>query len=406
MAQKLMYIWQMKLTRHKLIGAVLFFAALFYSCKNDLKLNAPYKELPSIYAVISPQDKIKIIRINKVFLGEGDANKMAKVSDSINYQPGDLTVTLSRFVDGTQVDACPTCPSSSADRHVITFRDSVIQALPGAFSTEQRVYVSSADLHQGLPTPDHNMLNTNPNWKVSGDYVLTVKNNKTGNIFTAKATAVDSVSGSQGLQPFSPIYYPYPAGTLPSNSSYIDYSEPNKTYNIYYIPKDGTGTIYQLVVRLHFYDVLFNGDKVYRYIDYPLSNQFPQDAQSLGGALYLNAYFKGIDLFNAAANSLAQMNLSDQVLGRKMYKIQYFVYSSTDEYNDYLQFAAPSLDISQNKPLYSNFDNQAALGIFTFRARCSVVKEMSTSFISSFQTSSLTCSYLFYNNDESRHGCQ
>ena len=68
--------------------------SLLTSCKNDLQLNAPYKEIPSIYAVLNPQENIQMIRVNKDFLGEGDANAMAKVADSVNYKPGELTITL------------------------------------------------------------------------------------------------------------------------------------------------------------------------------------------------------------------------------------------------------------------------------------------------------------------------
>lgn len=403
MAQKLMYLWQMNFTQHK-TGIVIFLLAfVFNSCKNDLKLNAPYKEVPSIYAVINPQDKIQIIRVNKVFLGEGNANDMAQVADSINYQPGDLTITLSRFVNGTQVDACPTCAASDPDKKTITFRDSVVQAVPGAFNTQQRVYVSSAELRQGFPTPNSNGINTNPNWKVSGDYVLTVKNNKTGNIFTSKTTAVDSVSGNQFSAPIQAPFYPYAAGTSPNSPPYIDYSAQNSTFFVTYAPRDGT--IYQVIIRLHFYDVLFNGNKDYKYVDYTLGNQYSKDAQKIAGQSVLRADFKGKDVFAAAGIGLSKMNLNTSIIARKMYKIQYMIYSSTNDYSDYLQFVAPSLNISQSKPLYSNFDDRAALGIFTFRSRCSVTKEMSTSFVSEFQSNTNTCSYQFYNYDESRQGC-
>ena len=76
------------------ITLLILVSVLLNSCKNDLELNAPYREYPSIYAVLNPQDRIQVIRINKVFLGEGDANVMAKVADSVNYQPGELSVTL------------------------------------------------------------------------------------------------------------------------------------------------------------------------------------------------------------------------------------------------------------------------------------------------------------------------
>src|SRR6202007_299833 len=111
---------------------------IFPSCKNDLHINAPYKEVPTIYAVLNPQETIQMVRVNKVFLGEGNVADMAKVSDSVNYQPDEISVTLQRFVNGVQTVATPT-----GNKMVITFRDSVIQSNPGAFSTTQRVYVTS-----------------------------------------------------------------------------------------------------------------------------------------------------------------------------------------------------------------------------------------------------------------------
>ena len=84
----------------KLLTKNIFFLLIIFTlttCKNKLNINAPYKEIPSIYAVLNPQENIQIIRINKVFLGEGDANVMAKVADSVNYNAGDLLVTLERF---------------------------------------------------------------------------------------------------------------------------------------------------------------------------------------------------------------------------------------------------------------------------------------------------------------------
>ncbi len=139
----------------------------FNSCKNDLKVNAPYKEIPSVYAVLNPQEKVQIIRVNKVFLGEGDANKMAQISDSINYPAGEITVTLNRFLNGVQVDANPILK-----KRTIVFRDSMILASEGAFNRNQRVYVAYDDLHvdTAIINPSTG-LNINQKWKVEGDYV-------------------------------------------------------------------------------------------------------------------------------------------------------------------------------------------------------------------------------------------
>lgn len=72
----------------------------------------PLTEMPSIYAVLSAQEKISMIGWIG-FLGEGDANVMAKVADSINYNEGELLITLDRYEAGSnykkQINACPTC---------------------------------------------------------------------------------------------------------------------------------------------------------------------------------------------------------------------------------------------------------------------------------------------------------
>jgi hypothetical protein len=369
------------------LAAVIFLFSLFCSsCKNDVDLNAPYKEIPSIYAVLNPQEKLQIIRINKVFLGSGDANVMAKVADSSNYPAGELTVTLKRYNQwGTELDASP-------GKKTISFRDSVIKTEDGAFSTTQRVYVSNDDLHDA-------------NGSIYGDYVLTVKNNRTGNVFTAKASALDSVRGETGIRPMTKPYYPY--SPTEKNEEYIDYStlDPKYPFEVKFFSNEAK--IYQLVIRLHFFDLELNGDTTKRYVDYTGGNLFLKDRRTLSGLqpMFVVA-FTGRDIFSAAGVGLSKLKLSNNIQGRKMYKIEYLVYSSTQDYIDYLQFAAPSFNISQQKPLYSNFDNQAALGIFTFRTRCSVQKAMHTFFINAFSDNPNTCEYKFYTSDFQLRGCK
>ncbi len=66
---------------------------------------------------------MQMIRINKVFLGDGDANQMAKVMDSVNYKSGELSVKLERFVNGVKTSAGI---SASGPVNEVMFHDSVI----------------------------------------------------------------------------------------------------------------------------------------------------------------------------------------------------------------------------------------------------------------------------------------
>jgi len=365
-------------------AAVVLSLVAINSCKNELKLNAPYKEIPSIYAVLNPNDSRQIIRINKVFLGEGDANVMAQIADSINYPAGELTVTLNRYVGGQQVDASP-------GKRTITFTESEVQTNSGAFSKTQKVYITDDPLRQ--VDPSDNKL------KAFGDYVLTVKNNRTGNIFTAKATAIDSIKG--GIPPLTAPVYPYPLQPPQPLSSYVNYVGKS---SVSFFPNNAI--LYQLTIRVHFYDSVPGGN-YYKYVDYVLGNKNVKDVEVFNSTNSgLKYSFTKDEFFNAMGVGLSRMNLSDQVSGRRTYKIEYLIHSTTQDYIDYLQYVTPSLSISQAKPLYSNFDKQAALGLFTFRSRYTISKEMATEFVSEFARNSNTCKYQFVTAAGAKPGCK
>jgi hypothetical protein len=356
----------------KLNIVILLLLSLFFnSCKNDLKLNAPYKEYPSIYAVLNPQDKVQMIRINKVFLGEGDANTMAQIADSVNYPAGELEVTLERYVNGIRASAIP-----NGIQDKIIFSESVVTTSAGAFARSQRVYVTSDRLC------------------VTGEYVLKVTNTRTKNIFTARTQAIDSVKSS-GFPPFSPKFYPVDPQEPITSDNYINYGKPQNTYSLRF-PKN-EAIIYQLTMRLHYLDSMDTGNN-YAFVDYAFGRQHVRDAAMFANqGPFLSNTFKGSDLYASVGISMGRNSIPvSNIRGRRMYKLGFIIYSSTQDYLDYLEFSAPSLSIAQEKPLYSNFENRAAIGIFAFRARYAIEKEMDSEFITQFAINPNTCRYKFY----------
>lgn len=339
---------------------------LFTSCKNDLELNAPYKEIPSIHAILNPYESIQMFRINKVFLGEGNAYDMAKVADSVNYQPGELSVVLKH---STGV--------------IIVFRDSVVKTAEGAFNTNQRVYVTGEKI------------------KTTGSYSLEVKNKTTGNVFTASCRAIDRVAPNQGYRPLQPPYYKYPAGT--TAIEYVDYKTYDGTVRFALLPSEVQ--IYQLVIRSHYYND-YGSYQVNDYVDYSFGNRYPKDAVDFSFGKWIVTTFKRNDYFSAVGVEMSKKSQDPAIKGRKMWMIEYLIYASTMEYLDYLEYAKPPLGFNQNKPLYSNFDNDAALGIFTMRTTCSVQKEMASVMISEFSVNANTCNYQFYDFYDKLQGCK
>lgn len=367
----------MKLSR---LVPFLSLVIIFASCKNDLELNAPYKEIPSIYAVLDPSEPVQTIRINKVFLGEGDANAMAKVADSINYPAGELEVTLERFdAKGNKLK-----PSYKYDG-TLTFTETVVEAQPGSFNTNQKVYVLDDSLFY------------------SGQYRLTVRNKKTGNVFTAKANSISKIVPFSAQMSQGP-YYPYPITPAPPPEKYIDYSvdNPKIPYDIKYFTND-SAFMYQLLLRYCFKEDLFNETRL-TYVDYNAGTRISRDAQKFSNQTFLQHTFNGAGINASLGSTLSKFD--NTIRGRKVEYLEYIVYCTSREYYDYLEYVKPSLSLNQNKPLYSNFDNSAALGIFTFRTHVGFKKQLANAYINAMAVSPSLCRYKLFDQYGTVPGCK
>lgn len=385
--------------------ALVTLTLVFAACKNDVDLNAPYKEMPSIYAVFNTSDSVKTIRINKVFLGEGDANLMAKVSDSVNYQPGEITVTLQYKASSH---------GSTVTGPLITFTEGMTETDPGAFSTNQRVYSTKAS----MPTTIKVGSGTTNTFIVIPVYTLTVKNNHTGNIFTATSSPVPPVNAvgmyyGDLMPPYLPPndvvngkpIYAYADPPKPNDVEYIDYA--NRPGTVYF-PLTDNAQVYQLVISTLYSNDVGNGNTTYDSFDYTFANMRNGDAGFIGsstlGLKYLKINFRPVDYFMNAGVVLAKKSMGD-ALSRQVYAIEYSITASTQEYLDYLEYARPSLSFNQNKPLYSNFENKAAIGIFTFRSRVTLQKKPTKPFINAFSYNENTCRYKFRDVNNVIQGC-
>lgn len=360
----------------------------FSSCKNDLNILAPYKEIPSVYAVLTPQENLQMIRVNKVFLGEGNAFDMAKVADSINYKPGELTIKLEHYVNGVKSPSA----SFNGNSPEIVFRDSVITTQPGAFNTTQRVYV------------------TNERLKNFGDYQLTVKNNSSGSVYIAKSTVLDSVNGNS-FPPFVTPYYKLtptqisqfpPSNAVYTNSVYIDYSGTlvNHGFRIITIPN---AKLYETRFRVHYDDSVAGGFSGKGYMDFTPGSATVLDMKA---GERLNFNFRGGTVLEGFKTDLQARNIQtgSGLIGRIIRYIEISCVCAGQDYWDYLQYAAPSQTIAQDKKLYTNFSG-GAYGLFAFRSRCSVKKEMLNNFIDAIAFDRNTCSYKFLNSNKVWPGC-
>jgi hypothetical protein len=354
-------------------------AVVFSACNDKLELNAPYREIPSVYAVLNPLDAKQVIRINKIFLGEGDANVMAKVSDSVNYGPGELQVYLTCSRYGKPVNA-------SVQNDTVFFTEEMGSLDAGPFAQPQRLYVTEEKLH------------------TSGDYTLTVRSLRSGNVFRAKASSMDGISPS--YPPFyPPLRIPYPADSIQLYTTlgyYADHSSRNTAINVPAMCNTPCGCplvpcgerLYQLYLRVHYNEATLSGTRS-DYFEYHF-NTLPESAKvNIAGQHFIKYQFTPAEFFNAMSLAVSKKNLSDNVIDRRLHLVEYFVYTTTQEYIDFLQYNSPSFGINQQAPVYSNFENKAAIGIFTFRTSRSVRREPSKTLMDDFARNSNTCGHRF-----------
>lgn len=65
-------------------------AAMLTACSTELDVKAPYKDITVVYGLLSINEQQHFVKINKAFLGDGDALVMAMIPDSSEYDPEEL----------------------------------------------------------------------------------------------------------------------------------------------------------------------------------------------------------------------------------------------------------------------------------------------------------------------------
>lgn len=129
----------------KKILALACSGALLWGCNNDLVVNAPYKNITIIYGLLSTKDKdsnpetVHFVKINKAFLGEGDAFLYALDPDSNEFQEGELQATVEEWSgDGTTLfNSYPLNDTLLDGRDVGVF-----------YSPQQKLYYFTGNLNQ------------------------------------------------------------------------------------------------------------------------------------------------------------------------------------------------------------------------------------------------------------------
>ena len=104
---------------------------LVSSCETDFNVNADWDEVTILYGLLDQSNDLQYVKINKAFLGKEDALLMASNSDSSNFEPNDLEITIYKI---------KTSSFNSFDTlGLVTLSDTSLVKDPGLFPTDNNI---------------------------------------------------------------------------------------------------------------------------------------------------------------------------------------------------------------------------------------------------------------------------
>jgi hypothetical protein len=299
-----------------IVFIVLFYSTLFNACKTDVDVIAPYKEIAVVYGLLDVSQPVQYVKINRAFLGKGDAYAMAQNPDSINYKPEDINVVLEKF-------------NGEESKGFITLYDTIVSGgASGDFSKGNNIIYATREMLQS------DLI-----------YKLKVENKKSGYKAEATTNIINSILIPQGGTVYS---------FVGSDNKYT----PNNTIEW---TSQKNGKIYELTFRFHYKEFKNGGDTVFKYVDWAFT---PQYTSTTEGGVPIKKSIRGEEFFTFLQSVKANY-FSDLSVKRIAWRGQIFVTAAGEDFQIYKDLNAPYSSNFQEKPVYTNIKN--GLGIFNTR---------------------------------------
>jgi len=287
---------------------------ILFSCETDFDVNANWKDVTIVYGLIDPNNDDQLIKINKAYLGQGDAIQMASISDSTNYDPSNLIVKIHRVRE----QVFNTYDTLST----VVLTDTVLDKDDGLFSTDDNIIYT-------FKKPS-SFYNTN------SIYVLEILNLSSGQKVTSETEIINSFS-FESLNPSFEwgLYNGELADSLRFRTKNIEWQNSNN------------GVIYQL-------DILIN------YLESGIVNSLswsqPIVEYSSGN---MSLKIKGDQFFQFLENNL------DNNTTKQFLNLDLVMTIGAQDLKTYIDVNQPFSGIVQERPVFSNIDN--GVGLFSSR---------------------------------------
>ncbi len=293
------------------IGIIAFFAFLLMSiasCKNDIDVNAPYKDIAVIYGFLDQNEPIQYIRIQKMYQNSTDlsTSEGAQIADSLYFDS--LAVSLVNLTTGAtypcwRVDTIP--------------KDS------GFFSSARNTLYAAS-------IPKNNNVNE--------QYELKVHYPKNNVYFGGKTGIVKDAEIEERRVVIRP--------TLNGH-----------TFRMNYFPGYNTA-LSDVELRFYYKEALKSDPSIFtiKFVDYNISkNKQVKYGVEVAEFIYSSAYY----------DFLMNSFKTDPNVVRSAMSFELRTIGGTSDFETLLSLSAPNLSIVTKNPTYSNISN--GIGIFSSR---------------------------------------
>ncbi len=299
---------------------------LFSGCSTDLDVIGDYKETMVVYGLLDQAQDTQYVKINKAFLGEGNAFGYAQIKDSTQYVNA-LSVEIRRVKNGRQLGPTIYLTPTSKPKDTGIF-----------YSGDQTNAIYS------FPTPSPLAANA---LKPDSEYELTVRNSETGAVVTSKTTLITDITGFDT---------PTPSGTT---FSFIAFGAAgaNAPFNIVWNSAKNA-RLYQVILRLNYVDSTASGLDT-QSVSYTLP-EIRMD--NINVSIGVTQSPKGRDFYKFIGNTLTAY---PGLIQRNAINVDLLLIAGSDELSTYIDVNKPSTGIIQERPEYTNITN--GLGLFSSR---------------------------------------
>jgi hypothetical protein len=287
---------------------VIILLSLIMGCKNDIDINAPYKDIAIVYGFLDQNDPIQYIRIQKLYQNASttSTSQGAQYADSLYFDSLNVKITN---ITKNLVYKC---------YRVDTFpKDS------GFFTSDRNTFYA-------VSIPKNNAANDK--------YELDIFYPKKNVHFYSQTYLVKDAS-------------------IPIRKILIKLEPSNHTFTYKFTPS-GSAALYDLTARFTYKEMSVSDTNIYviKNVDYPIAKSMAYVADrettlSVRSTNYVS-YLK------------SQIPI-DFTKIRTIIGISYIAYGGSAEFETLLDLSKPNLSIVQKNPLYSNITN--GIGIFSSR---------------------------------------